>query len=171
MVELSNERIEQMLHDETKKTEDVKTILRAIYARYSHLYEHYIADMENLNDDKVAEFAKEHEETKSLIKYYYMDIPQDICGAIKDFEEKVSDKLLGREWKKNVYDLYDEYKSKFWIHDKSEDYYKAEFKKLALQEFYKAMENIFRDGFGTGSQTVKDVLSGISGLLFGSKEK
>ena len=49
----------------------------------------------------------------------------------------------------------------------SEDYYKAAFKKYALKEFYKAMEEIFRDGFGTGSQTAKNVMEGISGLLFG----
>ena len=39
MIELSNERIEQMLKDETAKTADQTTILRGIYARYMNLYE------------------------------------------------------------------------------------------------------------------------------------
>ena len=171
MVELSNERIEQILHDETKKTEDLTTILRGIYTRYMNLYEYYFADFGALNNDRITEFSKSHEETKSLIKYYYMDIPQDICTAIKEFEEKVSDKLLGREWKKNLYDAYDEFKEKSKVRNMSEDYYKAEFTKLALKEFYEAMEYIFRDGFGTNSQTAKEILGGISGLLFGKKEK
>ena len=33
------------------------------------------------------------------------------------------------------------------------------------------MEYIFRVGFGTDSQTAKDIFGGISGLLFGKKEK
>ena len=70
MVELSNERIKQMLEEETKETEDLTTILRAIYTRYMNLYERYFADLEALNDDKIQEFKKYHEETRSLIKYY-----------------------------------------------------------------------------------------------------
>ena len=171
MIELSNERIEQILEDETAKTADLKTILRSIYTRYRNLYERYIAGFDELNDDKVAEFAKTHAETKALFKYYYLDIPQDICSKIEEFEEKSCDKLLGREWKKNVYDAYDEFKAKNKAWNKSEDWYQAEFKKYVLEEFYEAMEYIFRDGFGTGSETVKDVISGFSGLLFGSKEK
>ena len=171
MVELSNERVEQILTDETKKTEELPTILRGIYTRYMNLYERYFADLDALNEDKIAEFRHYHEETKSLIKYYYMDIPQDVCAGIREFEEKVSDKLLGREWKKNLYDAFDEFREKSKVRDRSEDYYKAEFSKQALRAFYEAMENIFRDGFGTASQTVKEALSGISGLLFGKKEK
>ena len=76
MVELSNERIEQILNDETGKTEDVKTILRGIYTRYVNLYERYFADFDKLNEEKIEAFKKYHEETRSLIKYYYMDIPQ-----------------------------------------------------------------------------------------------
>ena len=82
MVELSNERIEQILKDETKKTEEPATILRAIYTRYMNLFEHYFADINALNDDKIDEFRKYHEETKSLIKYYYMDIPEDVCSGV-----------------------------------------------------------------------------------------
>ena len=171
MIELNNERMQQILHDETAKTEDLTTILRGIYTRYMNLYERYFADFDALNDDKVAEFGKYHEETRSLIKYYYLDIPQDICSGIKEFEEKVSDKLLGREWKKNLYDVYDEFREKCKVRNRSDEYYQTEFAKQALKEFYEAMEYIFRDGFGPDSQTAKDIFGGISGLLFGKKEK
>ena len=171
MVELSNERIEQILHEETKKTEALPTILRGIYSRYMNLYEQYFADIDALNDDQIAEFKKQHEETISLIKYYYMDIPQDVCAGIQEFEEKVSDKLLGRDWKMHVYDIYDEYKAKNSVWGKGEDYYKAEFPKFAMKAFYEAMESIFREGFGTGSETTKSIFEGISGLLFGKKDK
>ena len=171
MIELSNERIGQILEDETAKTADLKTILRSIYTRYRNLYEPYIANFDKLNDDKVAEFAKDHEETKALIKYYYLDIPQDVCTKIEEFEEKSCDKLLGREWKSNVYDAYDEFKTKNKVWSKGDDYYQAEFKKMALKEFYEAMDYIFRDGFGTGSETVNDIMGGITGLFFGKKEK
>lgn len=171
MIEISNERIKQILEDETAKTQDLTTILRGIYARYMNLYERYFADPEALNDDKIAELGKYHEETKSLIKYYYLDIPQDICTGIREFEEKVSDPLLGREWKKNLYDAYDEFREKHKVRNRSEDYYQKEFSKMAMKEFYEAMETIFRDSFGTYSQTAKDVFSGVTGLLFGTKEK
>ena len=39
MVELNNERIDEILHKETVKTEEQATILRAIYTRYMRLYE------------------------------------------------------------------------------------------------------------------------------------
>ena len=171
MIELNNERMEQILHDETAKTEDLTTILRGIYTRYMILYERYFAGFDALNDDKITEFGKYHEETRSLIKNYYLDIPQDICSGIREFEEKVSDKLLGREWKKNLYDAYDEFREKSKVRGKSDEYYQTEFAKQALKEFYDAMEYIFRDGFGTDSQTAKDIFGGISGLLFGKKEK
>ena len=87
------------------------------------------------------------------------------------FEEKVSDKLLGRDWKMHLYDIYDEYKAKNKARNKSEDYYKAEFSKAAMDSFYEMMETIFRKGFGTGSETPTGFLEGISGLLFGKKEK
>ena len=170
MVELSNERIEQILHEETKKTEDLKTILRSIYFRYMNLYEHYFADLDALNNDKIAEFRKQHEETKSLIKYYYMDIPQDICHEIHEFEEKVSDKLLGRDWKTHLHDIYEEYKAKNKDWNKKEEDYKAEFPKAAIDAFYEAMESIFRDAFGTNSATAKEFIEGIGGLLLGKKD-
>ena len=171
MVELSNERVEQILGDETKKTETVITILRGIYTRYMSLYEKYLAGFDELNEEKIAELRKYHEETISLVKYYYMDIPQDVCAGICEFEEKISDKLLGRDWKINLYDLYDEYKRTCKVRNMSEDYYKADFVKKALKEFYGAMESVFRPGFGTDSQMAKDILGGISGLLFGKKDK
>ena len=171
MIELSNERIEQMLEEETKKTEDQTPILRAVYTRYMNLYERYFAEPEALNDDKIAEYKKYHEETKSLIKYYYMDIPQDVCAAINEFEEKAGDKLLGREWKKTLYDAYTEFREKYKVKDRSDEYYQEAFKKEALKAFYDAMDSVFRSGFGTGSETVQEVIGGITGLLFGKKDK
>ena len=63
--------------------------------------------------------------------------------------------------------LYEEFKENSDEWDMPEDYYKAAFKKYALKEFYSVMENIFRDGFGTASQTAKDIFSGIKSLIFG----
>ena len=171
MVELSNERIEQMLHDETKKTEALPTLLRCIYTRYMHLFELYFENMETLNDDKIAEFQNYHAETQALIRYYYMDIPEDVCSGICEFEEKCTGNLLGREWKKYLYDAYDKFKNENSEWDMSENYYMAKFKKETVKGFYEAMENIFRSGFGTESETEKKTLNGISGLLFCGKDK
>ena len=165
MVELSNERIDQILHEETAKTEELTTILRSIYTRYMRLYEKYFADIDALNNDKIAELRKYHEETKSLVRYYYMDIPQDICEGIKEFENKYSANLLGSEWHDHLFRSYQDFRKKSEVRDK-----KAEFTKQTLAAFYDAMDYLFREGFGTGSQTVNDVVSGITGLLFG-KEK
>ena len=52
MVELSNERVDQILHEESQKTEELKTILRGVYIRYMRLYERYFDDIDALNDDK-----------------------------------------------------------------------------------------------------------------------
>ncbi len=165
MVELSNERIGQILHEETAKTEELTTILRGIYTRYMRLYEKYFADIDALNNAKIAELRKYHEETGSLVRYYYMDIPQDICEGIKEFENKYSANLLGPDWHDYLFRVYQEFRKGSTATD-----IKAEFSKQALAAFYEAMDYIFREGFGTGSQTVKDVVSGITGLLFG-KEK
>ena len=43
MVELSNERISKILHEETAKKEELSTILRGIYTRYMHLFEKYFS--------------------------------------------------------------------------------------------------------------------------------
>ena len=58
MVELSKERIDQILHEETTKKEELDTILRSIYTRYMHLFEKYFADIDALNDDRIAELRK-----------------------------------------------------------------------------------------------------------------
>ena len=166
MVELSNERIEQILHGETAKKEELATILRGIYTRYMRLYEKYFADIDALNNDKIAELRKYHEETVSLVRYYYMDIPQDTCEKINEFEEKYSSCLLGPDWHEYLFRSYQEFRQKSDAKDK-----KAEFSKKTLSAFYDTMDYVFREGFGTGSQTIKDVVSGITGLLFGKEEK
>ena len=69
MLELSNERIEQILNEETMKTVELATLLRSIYLRYMRLFEGYFADIDALNDTKIAQFRKYHEETCSLVRY------------------------------------------------------------------------------------------------------
>ena len=170
MVELSKERIDKILHEETTKKEDLDTILRAVYTRYMRLYEKYFSDIDALNDDEIAGLKNYHEETRSLIRYYYMDIPQDICHGFMEFEKKYSDRLLGDKWHKYLFDSFKEFREKSRGDNKTREYLKAEFTKQTLAEIYEGMDYVFRDGFGTGSQTVKDVTSGIAGLLFG-KEK
>ena len=171
MLELSTERVEEILEKETQKTEETVTILRAVYTRYMNLYEKYFADIDALNNDRIAELKKYHEETRSLVKYYYMDIPQDTCGALNEFEEKYSDLLLGSSWHLYLFKSYDDFRDKNRNENKSEKDIRAEFAKSALKAFYEAMDYVFRDGFGTGSKAVETVVSGISGLLFGKKEK
>ena len=73
MVELSTERIDEILYKETQKTVDLPTLLRSIYTRYMHLYESYLADIDTLNDEKIAELKKYHEETI------------DECGSVGDY--------------------------------------------------------------------------------------
>ena len=58
MLELSNERIEQILNEETTKTVELATLLRSIYTRYMRLFEGYFADIDALNDTKIAQFRK-----------------------------------------------------------------------------------------------------------------
>lgn len=167
MLELSNERIEQILHKETTKKEDLDTILRSIYTRYMRLYEKYFADIDALNDDEISELRAYHEETRSLVRYYYMDIPLDICMGLKEFENKYSSNLLGSEWHEYLFGGYEEFKKNDKSKNKNEEYLKAEFTNQILTAFYEAMDYVFREGFGTGSHTAKKVVSGITGLLFG----
>lgn len=169
MIELSTERIEQILHEETAKKEELDTILRSIYTRYMRLYENYFADIDALNDDKIAEMKNYHEETKSLVKYYYMDIPQDVCMQIDEFEKEYSDKLLGPEWHEFLFRSYAEFKGESQDEEKSEKVLKAEFSEQALTYFYEAMDYVFRDGFDTGSKTVEQTKGWLSGLLFGKE--
>ena len=171
MMELSNERVESILEKETQKTEEAKTILRAVYTRYMRLYEQYFADIDALNNDKIAELKRYHEETLSLVKYYYMDIPQDTCKALNEFEEKYSSLLLGPSWHMYLFKSYDEFKDENRYSDMSEKDMKAEYSKRAMKAFYESMDYAFREGFGTGSKTVENVVTGIAGLLFGKKDK
>lgn len=171
MLELSNERVECIMEKETQKTEPATTILRAIYTRYMCLYEKYFADIEALNNDKIAELKEYHEETLSLVKYYYMDIPQDTCRALGEFEEKYSSLLLGPSWHHYLFKAYDDFRDANRNSDKSEKEIKAEFSKRVMKYFYESMDYVFRDGFGTGSKTVETVVNGISSLLFGKKDK
>ena len=171
MVELSRERIEQILHEETAKKEELSSILRSIYTRYMRLYEKYFADLDALNDERISELRQYHEETRSLVRYYYMDIPHDICAEIEEFEQEFSDRLLGPEWHDSLASLFEAYKARSWGSKKSEEELKAEFAKQALASFYDAMDSVFREGFGTGSETAKNLVSGIAGLLFGKEEQ
>ncbi len=170
MLEWSVKRIDQILHEETTEKEELSTILRGIYTRYMRLYEQYFADISALNDDRIAEFRAYQEETDSLVRYYFLDIPEDICEQIKEFNEKFNAKLLGPEWHKCLFDLYEDFKRESWS-KKSEEDFKAEFTKQALESFYEAMGSVFREGFGTGSKTGENILSGIAGLLLGKQEK
>ena len=167
MVELSNERVEQILYEETRKTEELTTILRSIYTRYICMYEKYFADIDALNDEVIAELKKYNEETRSLVKYYYMDIPEDTCADLDEFDKKYNAKLLGSDWHKCLLDGYKEFKAENKGRNKSEESIKAEFAEQNLTDFYAIMEYIFREAFGTGSKTTESVTSGIAGLLFG----
>ena len=167
MVELSNERVDQILHEETHKTEELITILRGVYIRYMRLYESYFEDIDALDDDRIAEFNKFHEETRSLIKYYYMDIPLDVCTALIEFDKKYSAKLLGPRWQRFLFDGFNEFKSD--NRDKSEECLKADFEDKILTAFYETMDYIFRDGFCTGSESAKKIKDGLASLFFGEE--
>ena len=170
MIELSIERIQKILHEETAKKEELNTILRGIYTRYMRMYEKYFHDIDALNDEKIAEFGKFHEETKALVRYYYMDIPMDICTDLKEFEHKYSDNLLGPGWHEFLFGLYEDFKEINESENKSGKLLKMEFAKYVLDNFYDAMNYVFRDGFGTDSQTSENVVTGITGLLFKEQE-
>lgn len=169
MIELSKERVSQILHEETFKTEELSTILRGIYNRYLRLYEEYFSDIHALNEEKIAKFKEYHAETEALIKYYYMDIPLDVCAGISEFENKFSEKLLGPGWHDYLFGCYEEFKKSQWYESKSEETFKAEFRKKIMAAFYDSMNYIFRVGFRTGSRTSEKLIEGITGLLFGKK--
>ena len=167
MVELSNKRVEQILHEETQKTELLPTILRGVYTRYMRLYEQYFADIDALDDEEIAKLKKYHEETKSLVKYYYMDIPHDICTDLVEFDKKYSARLLGSDWHKTLFDSYREFKDKNKGKEKSEKDLKAAFAEELLTAFYEAMDYIFRDGFGTGSKAAEKFFDGLKSFFAG----
>lgn len=171
MIELSTERIEQILYKETPKTDVLPTILRSIYVRYLSLYEKYFADIEALDDDVIADLKKYHEETRSLVKYYYMDIPQDVCGELETFDETYNAKLLGPDWNQILFDAYKEYGAEYKNRNKSRERLKADFSEACLKAFYDLMEEVFRPGFGTGSKKAENFVSGLSSLLFGGKKE
>lgn len=168
MVELSNEKIEEILHKETQKTEEKTTILRAVYTRYMRFYENYFDDIEALNDDKIAELRKYHEETRSFIKYYYMDIPYDICAEIIEFDDEYNAKLLGPDWNKYIFGSYSGFKNENRDGKRDKESLKAEFKEEVMKAFYEKMDSIFRVGFGTESETAEQTASGLRSLLFGA---
>lgn len=167
MVELNGERIDQMLHNETPQTEELTTILRCVYTRYMLLYENYFKDIDALNEDKLAELRKHYEETRSLIKYYYLDIPFDIDDQLSKFDDENTSKLLGEGWHKYLFDSYSNYKSENEEEDISEEYLKAQFTEEILKGFYEEMDSIFRSGFGTESVETQQVVKGIKSILFG----
>ena len=167
MVELSNERVEQILHEETKKTEELATILRSIYTRYMRLYEQYFADIDALNDDKIAELKEYHEETRSLVKYYYMDIPQDVCIGLADFDKTYGNKLLGPNWHKTLFDNYEDFRNGNILNFDTEEDLKAHYAERLLTAFYGEMDDVFRESFETVSKTAERVAEGLSDLLFG----
>ena len=92
-----------------------------------------------------------------------------VCEDLEEFDEKFRARLLGPNWYDNLCDIIESFKDENW--DMSEKRLKAEFKKQALEAFYKEMDDVFREGFGTGSKTVADAVGGITGLLFGKEKK
>ena len=98
-----------------------------------------------------------------------MDIPLDICKGIEEFENKYIDGLLGKEWHKFLFDRYKAFREESRNKDKNEENLKTELARQTLTEFYAAMDYVFRDGFGTGSETVKNLAGMIKGLLFGKE--
>ena len=169
MLELSIERVEQILRQETPKKEELATILRGIYTRHMRLYEKYFADIDALNDDVVADLNKYNEETKSLVKYYYMDIPKNICDALQAFDNNYSAKLLGSDWREILFDSYSYFCKGINCENKSAKCLKAEYSEKILTAFYANMEYIFRVGFGTGNKNYEYIVSGLKDLLFKGK--
>ena len=168
MIELSKEKIEKILNEETAKTVELKTILRSIYTRYMRMYEKYFSDIDALNNDTISELRNYNEETKSLVRYYYLDIPQDIFEGIKEIETRSVANLLGPKWRKYLSDSYASFKEEHDDEYRSEKSMKAAFAEQALKDFYDTMNYVFREGFGTDSQSAKDFTSGLTGLLFGT---
>ena len=167
MIDLSPERMDRILHEETPKKEAPDTVLRSVYIRYMRLYEQYFADIDALTDDRIAELRRYSEETWGLVRCYYMDIPQDVCLRLREFEDACGGRLLGPGWRPFLHDSYASFCQSPGNGDKSAERMKAAFEKEALSSFYDAMDYVFRDGFGTGSRTAETLVSGLTGLLFG----
>ena len=124
---------------------------------------------DELNDEKIAELNDYHEETKSLFRYYYMDIPLETCMQLEEFNNQYVAKLLGPKWHEHLFSVYAEFRDSADNEAKSGEEVKAEFKKQALEAFYDAMDYIFRDDFGTSSQTAKKVVTNLKEMLFGAE--
>ena len=169
MTELSMERIEKILHEETPQDESVTMILRSIYIRYMRLYEKYFATTDTL-DNEIAELRNYHEETRSLIKYYFLDIPLDICDAIEKFDDEYTDKLLGPDWKRYLSALYNEVEKDTFRSYGGRDPLDSDFTKKIMSAFYNSMSGIFRVGFDTGSKTTEKVIGGIKEMFFDKDE-
>lgn len=167
MVELNNERIDEILHKETVKTEEQATILRAIYTRYMRLYEEYFAAVDTLDDAKIAELRTYHLETRNLVKAYYMDIPEETGTYLQVFDKEYTVKLLGPDWKKYVSESFQEFSSEHKKEAKNEDHLKEMYREEILGAFYDAMNHVFRDGFGTANKTLEKVSKGLLSILFG----
>ena len=170
MVELNNERVKEILHKETPETEELTTILRGVYVRYMRLYENYFTDIDALDDDKIAELKAYSEETRSLIQHYYMDIPFDICTGLFEFDEEYIAKLLGSDRHQYLLDGFSYYKSVCKDKNKSEEDFKAEYIKQVLTSFYKTMDSIFRESFGTKSESFEQTANWLKNLLFGEQK-
>jgi len=110
-----------------RKKEELATILRGIYTRYMCLYEKYFADIDALNDNTIADLNKYHEETKSLVKYFYMDIPQDICRQLETFDNEYNAKLLGSDWHRTLCDSYADFRAKNEVEKKAQNVLKRSF--------------------------------------------
>ena len=166
MTKLSIERVEKILREETPKKEDLSTILRGIYTRFLRQYESYFEDINALNDKKIAELREYNNETRSLVRYYYLDIPQNICNALEEFENEVNEKLFGPDWHKYLFDSYNNFRDKNKSRNKSEKSLKAEFREESMNTFYEAMDYIFREGFGTADKATENTLSEIIEKFF-----
>lgn len=162
MLELSKERIDQIVHEETPKTEELPTVLRSIYVRYMHLYEKYFSDLDALNDSEIAELKKYHDETASLMKYYYIDIPMDVYAGLEELDERYTSKLLGPGWHKYIFGHYNDFKGNYKNIDKSEECLKVEFRERVMEAFYDTMDYIFREDLGTGSKMLERIGNGIA---------
>jgi hypothetical protein len=165
MIELNKERIDQIVYDETPKTDVLPTILRSIYNRYMHLYENYFTDIDALDDKKIAELKKYYEETRELIKYFYLDIPIDTYLDLDKFDKEYTYKLLGAGWHDYLFENYGDFRDLYVNKDKTEKEIKSYFADKALEYFYDDMDAIFRDDFGTASKTAEMTFEGLKSLF------
>ena len=159
------------MHNETPETEDQKKILRTVYNRYMHLYEEYFSDIDLLADKKIAQLNEYREVTESLVKYYYIDLPYDVCAGLAEFNEKYTDKMLGKGWHGFLSGSYDEFKAQSKNQNKGKEELKAEFAKEKLKAFYESMDYVFREAAGTESKTAEKTAGWFKKLFLGGGSK